>query len=231
MDDALILAELPDDEAGVPDLEPTFGPEMQCEGRYEVDPIPGGKRFQGTWLVLDDGTRYVLGYRPVPEYYALVDKRVIVTGCPYNLGRDTQHILASHFQVTSMGLAPGETPYAEPPTELPAPPLLRTEDDVYARGGRWGQVVGRLIALEDDPDTYFNNAQLQLEDGVIIVARYAAEGQWKPYIGSLITVMSRIEVIPSNAVSADDKCRVVLSGWYAVCPGVENRCGMQDEVP
>lgn len=226
MDDVLTLPEFPEDKADGPDLEPTFGPVMHCEGRYEVDPIPGGKRFQGSWLVLDDGKRYVLGYRPITEYYPFVDKRVIITGRPYSPGRDTQHVLASHFQVASMELAPGEVPYAESPTKLPAPPLLRTADAIYARDGRWGQVVGRLIALEDDPDSYFNNAQLQLQGGTIIVARYAAEGLWRPYIGSTITVMSRVEVMATEVVSADGKCGAVLTGWYAICPGVVERCGM-----
>jgi hypothetical protein len=68
MDEELTLSDVPDDETSVPDLEPTYGPDMECEGRYEVDPIPGGKRFQGSWLILDDGTRYVLSYRPHPDH-------------------------------------------------------------------------------------------------------------------------------------------------------------------
>ncbi len=110
----------------------------------------------------------MLGYRPIPQYYPFVDKRVTVTGHPYSPGRDTQHVLATHFQLISMAFAPGETPYAEPPTELPAPPLLRTAEAIYARDGLWGQVVGRLIALADDPDTMFYNAQLELQDGSVV---------------------------------------------------------------
>jgi hypothetical protein len=231
MDDVLTLPELPDEESRSPELEPVFEPVIQCEARYEVDPIPGGKRFQGSWLVLDDGTRYVLSYRPVPEHYRYVDKRVIVTGRPYRPGRDTQHILATHFEVTSMELAPGEIPYTEIPTELPAPPLLRTAEEVYARDGRWGQIVGRLMALEDDPDTQFHNALLQLGDCTFIVARYAALDYWKPYMGTTMTVMSRIAVISSPAVSVDGNCGAVLTGWYALCPGEVKRCGMQDTFP
>ena len=217
MDDELTLPEVPGDEAKVPDVNPTYEPVTQCEGRYEVDPIPGGKRFQGSWLVLDDGTRYVLSYRPVPDYYPFVDKRVIVTGRPYTPGRDTQHVLADHFQVISIELAPGETPYPDPPSKIPAPPLLRTVGEICAYDGRWGQVVGKLIALKDDPDTYFHIAYVELEDGTQITARYAAKGQWEPYLGSTITVISRIEVITANTMPESDEGKVVLTGWYAIC--------------
>lgn len=226
MDDVLALPEKPGDETQGPDIEPAYGPVMQCEGRFEIDPIPGGKRFQGSWLVLDNGKRYVVSYRPVAKYFPFVDKRVYVTGRPYTPGRDTQHMMAEHFQVDTMELVPGETPYAETPVECPAPPLLHTVDEITACDGRWGQVVGQLLALEDDPDTYFNIAHLQLEDGTIIIARYASEQMWKPYIGSTITVMSRIEVITSETAPAEGKCRVALIGWYALCPGTVERCGM-----
>jgi hypothetical protein len=218
MDDELTLPDVPEDEAKVPDLEPTYGPEMQCEGRYEVDPIPGDKRFQGSWLVLDDGTRYVLSYRPNPDHFHFVDKRVRVTGRPYTPGRDTQHLLAKHLQIMSIELAPGETPYAEPPTSLPEPPLLRTQPELRERAGCWGRVAGRLVALEDDPDTHFHSAFIQLEDGARITAHYAAKGQWEPYLGSTITITSRIEVkTPGIVPGGDDE--VVLTGWYAICSG------------
>lgn len=215
MDDVLTLADIPEDDANKPDLEPTYEPVVQCEARFEIDPIPGGKRFQGSWLVLDDSRRYVLSYRPIPEYYPFVDKRVSVTGRPYTPGRDTQHIHAKHFQVISIELAPGEIPYEELPTELPTPPLLYSADALRERNGRWGQVVGQLIDLKDDPDTHFNIAFLKLEDGTEITAHYAAESQWRPFLGSTVTVVSRIEVGTADMACEEDE--VVLTGWYAVC--------------
>jgi hypothetical protein len=225
MDDVLTLPDAPEDETNGLDLEPTYEPVMQCEGRYEVDPIPGGKRFQGSWLVLDDGTRYVLSYRPNPDYFLFVDKRVRVTGRPYTPGRDTQHMLAAHFQIISIELAPGEIQYADPPSQLPAPPILRTLDEIRMRVGRWGQVVGHLIALQDEEDTHFKIAHLELEDGIRIIARNAAERQWKPYLGSIITIVSRIEMSSSGGASTDDENAVILTGWYAICPGETNYCG------
>jgi hypothetical protein len=226
MEDELTLPDQPEDEVSTPDVEPSYGPVTRFEGRYEVDPIPGGKRFQGTWLVQEDGVRYVMSYRPVPEYFPYADKRVIVIGRPYQPGRDTQHMLAAHLQVLSIELAPGEISDTDIPTELPAPPLLRTAEDVFMRDGKWGQIVGRLVALEDDPDTDFSTAYIQLEDGTHLTARYAAPSQWQSYLGSTLTVMSRIEVVASHQNSADAKRKVVLTGWYAVCPGVVDRCGM-----
>jgi hypothetical protein len=91
------------------DVEPSYGDPVRLEGRYEVDPIAGGKRFQGAWLVLDDGTRYVIAYRPVPGHFPFLSKRVVIQGRPYMPGRDTQHIQAPHLEVQSIELAPGET--------------------------------------------------------------------------------------------------------------------------
>jgi hypothetical protein len=226
MDDVLTLPGCPDDEPGAPDVEPTFGSVTECEGRYEVDPIAGGKRFQGAWLILDDGTRYVLSYRPIPAQFAYVDKRVRVTGRPYTPGRDTQHMMAAHFQLDTIELAPGEEPYAEVPVRLPAPPMLHTMDEICKHAGRWAQIITRLVSLEDDPDTYFSKANLELEDGTLVVALYAAEKLWEPYLGNTITVVSRIEVQPSKAVSNGNKCPAVLTGWYALCRGQVERCGM-----
>jgi hypothetical protein len=93
------------------DLEPTYGNLVRLTGVYEVDPIPGGKRFQGAWLVLDDGTRYVIAYRPVAEHLQYLEKRVHVEGRTYTPGADTQHIQATHLEVQRIELAPGETPY------------------------------------------------------------------------------------------------------------------------
>ena len=226
MDDMLTLPEVPGDEYELPDIEPTYGPNIRCEGRYEIDPIPGGKRFQGSWLVLDDGTRYVLSYRPTPEYFRFVDKRVQVTGRSYTPGRDTQHIHAKHFQLQNIELAPGETPRTDNLDQVPAPPLLYTMDEIRKRVGTWGQVVGELTALEDDVNTHFETAYLKLKDATKIAARYAAAHLWRPYMHKLITVMSRIETVEESGHR-----KVILSGWYALCSGVVNRCGMQVEFP
>ena len=197
-----------------PDIEPTYGNPVQLTGRYEVDPIPGGKRFQGAWLVLDDGTRYVIAYRPIPEHFRFLDKRVRIEGRPYMPGADTQHIQATHLEVRTIELAPGETPYAVPPTEPIPPPVVRTASEVAALDGRWARVIGRVEAVEDDPDGYLKLARLRLGDGVEVIVRNVLGGEWSQYVGRAVTVASRVAAI-------EDGETVVLElvGWREVCEG------------
>jgi hypothetical protein len=185
--------EIPDGYPGPAelDLEPSFGEPVELEGVYEVDPIPGGKRFQGACLVLDDGTRYVIAYRPVPEHFRFLDKRVRVQGRPYWPGSDTQHIMMTHLEVHSIELAPGETPYATPPTE-PVAPVARTAGDLAARDGRWVRVVGTLEAVRSDPDDYLGTARLRLADGTQVQARSIRVAKWTSHVGKPVTVTSRV---------------------------------------
>ena len=196
------------------DIEPTYGDPVQLTGRYEVDPIPGGKRFQGAWLVLDDGTRYVIAYRPVPEHFRFLEKRVRVEGRPYVPGADTQHIQATHLEVRTIELAPGETPYAVPPTEPIAPPVVRTASEVAARDGRWARVIGRVEAVEDDPDGYLKLVRLRHGDGVEVIVRNVLGAEWSQYVGKGVTVASRVARIEDGGTVAFE-----LVGWREVCEG------------
>jgi hypothetical protein len=192
------------------DVEPVYGEPVCLEGRYEVDPIPGGKRLQGSWLVLDDGTRYVISYRPVPEYLCFVDKRVCVRGTPYTPGSDTQHVMVTHLAVDSIELAPGETPCEIPPPEVPLPPLVDNVEALAAREGRWARVTGTLETVRDDPDGYLGIAELELADGTRIVARNVPRDEWDSHLGRTVTVTSRVE----RSGEGHD-----LIGWYAIAAG------------
>jgi hypothetical protein len=195
-------------------VEPTYGDLVQLTGRYEVDPIPGGKRFQGAWLVLDDGTRYVIAYRPVPEHFPFLEKRVRIEGRPYVPGADTQHIQATHLQVRTIELAPGETPYAVPPTEPIPPPVVGTASEAAVRDDRWARVVGRVEAVEDDPDGYLKLARLRIEDGVEVIVRNVLGTEWFEYVGKTVTVTSRVALIEDGEAVTFE-----LVGWREVCEG------------
>ena len=196
------------------DTEPIYGRPVQLTGRYEVDPIPGGKRFQGAWLVLDDGTRYVIAYRPVPEHFRFLEKRVCVEGRPYMPGADTQHIQAIHLEVRNIALAPGETPYAVPPTEPIPPPVVRTASELAARDGRWARVVGRVEAVEDDPDGYLKLARLRLGDGIEVSVGNVLGAEWSRYVGKAVTVVSRVARTGDGGTVAFE-----LVGWREVYEG------------
>jgi hypothetical protein len=200
-----------DQRYALPNVEPSREEIVQLEGCYEVDPIPGGKRFQGAWLVLDDGTRFVIGYRPIAAHSEFIDKRVVVKGRPYMPGPDTQHIMATHLEIHSIELAPGETPYANPPTEVPAPPLVRTAGELAARCGHWVRVQGTLESVRKDPDGYLNIALLRLQDGSPLQAQNVRLAEWSRYEGKQVTVLSRVEEIETAGTTA---CQLV--GWYAI---------------
>ncbi|MCY1009770.1 hypothetical protein OV079_30250 [Nannocystis pusilla] len=72
-----------------------------------VDAEPGDKKFQGVWLERDDGVRWVVAYRPEPWLAAFEGQRVQVTGAVYQ--PEGQAILAPHFRVETLRLAPGAT--------------------------------------------------------------------------------------------------------------------------
>jgi len=199
-----------------PDLEPTFSDPVQLEGRYEVDPIPGGKRLQGVWLVLDDGTRYAIAYRPIPEQFQFIDKRVRIYGHPYTPGRDTQHVMATHLQVDSIELAPGETPYPSPPAQVPPPPLVQTANQLAARAGRWATLIGTVESVQNDPDGYLGIALLRLQDGTEVLARNVSIDTWSSYQDKLINVTSRVEQVTTGNVTTFELC-----GWYTICTAEE----------
>jgi len=198
------------------DVEPTYGDPVHLEGWYEVDPIPGGKRFQGAWLVLDDGTRYVIAYRPVPEHFPFLEKHVRVRGRPYVPGADTQHVQATHLEVHSIALAPGEMPYASPPTEPLPPPVARTASELAARDGRWVQVVATLESLRRDADGYLGSAQLRLADATTVRARNVRIEEWSRHKGKLVTVTSRVAQLGDRK-----SARFELIGWHAIRPGAK----------
>lgn len=208
-----------DQRSFAPDVEPAYSDPAQFKGRYEVDPIPGGKRFQGAWLVLDDGTRYVIAYRPVSKHFKFLDKRVVIRGCLYTPGRDTQHILADHLEVHSIELAPGESPYLLPPTEPIAPPIARTAAELAARGDRWVQVVGTLESVRNDPDGFLGIAWLRLVDGTAICARNVRMEEWSRHLGEVMTVTSRVTRLDDGGVVSFE-----LGGWYAICEPASAHC-------
>jgi len=210
------------DESG-PRTETTYGEECVLEGRYEVDALPGGKRFQGTWLVLEDGRRFVLSYRPDPKRFGFIHKRVRVRGRPYQPGVDTQHISADHFQVMTMDLAPGETPWPEPPLTIPAPPLVQRGDQLAA-APRWVSVAGRLVSVEKVPDEYFGRAMVRLDDDTAVIVEPVTLSEWDIHIGQVVTVTG-----PLRRRGEDEEPRgypYELGRPHAVCPGIRPGCGM-----
>lgn len=89
-------------------------PPRERRATVRVDAQPAGKKFQGVWLELADGARWVIDYRPRLPWRSFADREVLVTGgCYEPFG---QAITAPHVRVDRMRFAEdrrGVQPYLE----------------------------------------------------------------------------------------------------------------------
>lgn len=75
----------------------------ELHATLRIDAQPSGKKFQGVWLELADGTRYVVDYRARELWRGFEGAEVIATGhCYEPFG---QAISARHFRVASLRFA------------------------------------------------------------------------------------------------------------------------------
>jgi hypothetical protein len=193
-----------------PDEDPVPAPQgvETFTGRLEIDPVPQGKRFQGTWLHTDDGDSFVMGYRPVEEYYPFVGRRVVVHGEQVFHPPEVQQISARHLRVDSIELAPGEEPREVIDGLLPAPPVVEDIAGLAEFQSRWVQLVGEL-SLPEEGDAF-----LTLAEGSLVRLRYSRRSDLEGHQGQLTTVVGIVE----NPET--------LTAIVAACPGRAERCGM-----
>lgn len=81
-----------------------------------IDAAPSAKRFQGVWLELAGGERWLIDYRANPLWRSFADRTVTVTGTLYTPDPRAQAVCAQHFEVARMRLAdtpPGSSPLRE----------------------------------------------------------------------------------------------------------------------
>lgn len=191
------------------------------EGFLDMERLASGKRFQGTWIHLDAGEPLLLSYRPVPEYFGFVERRVVFTGERYE--PRGQAVGAQHFRIATIELAPGETPYDPVPATLPKPPVLRDRASLRARHGRWVQVVGTLMpgkALPKDGSLETMETSIRLQDGSLVMSRTAKsyyERDWRALEGQVVTSLGKLHI---------DHGALRLGYASSVCPGEVDGCGM-----
>ncbi len=195
------------------------------KARFDIDRIPGGKMFQGSILYLDDGSSLVASYRPIKEYFHLVDQRVVVKGYHWSPPVNAQQIMADHFSITEMSLDPAASPvYTTKPKQLPPPPAVRTGKELAARHKRWVRVIGKLTGGKKPQKGTWGTAELTLADGAKAetgVYWLTYERDWKPLVGQQVTVTGKAAVKTEGG-----KKRLLLSGRTVICKGVVERCGM-----
>jgi hypothetical protein len=189
------------------------------EALLDIDRLESAKHFQGTWLEKSSGERLLVSYEPVAAYFRFVEKRVFVTGKTFMPEPYTQHVDATHLEVTSIRLADGEKPHDPEPKSLPPPALARTKAELTPRIGRWVEVqaVLQMAAKHDDDD--WCDALLVLDDGTELASSMyltELESKWKPLIGQRVTAMGKLK--------AEDGLKLI--GPPAICAGEKRGCGM-----
>ena len=205
---------------------PTYGERVTFEALYVVAPVSGGKRLQATTLLRDDGDSWIRSYRPVPDEYRFVDRRVVVTGQPYENSPYVQSVGGTHFEVESIEFAPGETPVEANPELLPAPPFVRSAEVASGRGSRWGQCRGELVRIdpadEESRGGDWRSGLFRFEDGTELrVERIpGSDAAWTADPGRSVTLLTYYRQEADGVVGVAN----------ALCEGEVERCGI-DEYP
>lgn len=87
---------------------PPEAPADEFRARVRIDKKPGGKRFQGVWLVEESGQEWLIAYRPDPWWRPFEGEWVLVKGESYQ--PQGQSIGADHLRVERLRI---ETPEME----------------------------------------------------------------------------------------------------------------------
>ena len=203
-----------------PSYEPSYSEPVTLTGVLEVDRLPSGKRFQGTWLLRDHASPLLLSYRPIEEHLHLVGKRVVVTGRHKTLSPNVQQVSADHFELATLTIHPEEkAPSMESTSSIPPAPLLEPESDLSAMHGRWVHVQGVALDATHDTSSFFT-VPLQLSDGTTVLlltlndTEYSSS--WQPLLGQDVTVLGKLWIVSGEEAQ--------LSGPHHICAGHVTAC-------
>ncbi|MBW2702328.1 MAG: hypothetical protein JRF33_16030 [Deltaproteobacteria bacterium] len=193
----------------------------RIEGRYDVCPVAGSKRLQPVVIVLDDGTRLLRAYRPIPSEFGFIDRRVHLTGrAGLDSGQDehVQQVEAPQIlEVSQLELAPGEKALNPVPDSLPAPPRVVDAEGLALRRNLWARVVGNLALLEEKPnESFWGRAEIELEDASLLTRDPVPMSRWADLRGRQISAVGRVEETDAGWS---------LVGMGAICAGDDEECG------
>ena len=195
---------------------------VEFEARFDIDRTSGGKGFQGSWLEREGQPSLVCSYRPMEEYFAFVDKRVVARGYHYSNPINVQQIGADHFNLISLKLADGETPREPPPSELPVPPWVDNRAAFEARKGRWVQIFALLEEGKKKKDKDLYHVTLKIADGTsirAIIYTHNFTPSWAPRLGTLVSVLGTAHI-------REDGTLAISPPRYSICDGKVSGCGM-----
>lgn len=198
--------------------------EEQCTGYLRIDPIKYSKGIQGVTVFCLDGRQLRIAIRYRPEHLQYVNKKVRVSGHMTQSGDDRYVQSYGYFQVTHLDLSPDETPYANLPTEVPPPPIIRNEKELRALPEEWGVAFG-VCAFTDQVDRdksghrIIEKVDLKLSDGFIIskhLWRMVSQSSDKYKNGAKASMLFKHQPRMDNGVNP-----------FEFCLGENPRCGMK----
>ena len=164
------------------------------EGLLDMDRVAQGKRLQATTLTDDKGHVHILSYRPMPEYYHFLERRVVVTGTRHSPGG--QSVAGPHLQIKQIKLAEGVSAIIPGPRALPAPPFSENHAALQLRMGRWVRVrVTYQGGYRPEGDDWVE-VNLAAPDGTRLrtrVYRYLFEGKWTRLKEKPFTIIGKLQ--------------------------------------
>ncbi len=193
-------------------------------GLYSIEPVrPHQKGGRRTAIVLSDGTFLHRAVGVVQDELPFFNKLVKVTGLVTKTasGPHAQGFGGPRVQVEKIELAGGESPIEPAPKVVPAPPLLTSLSTLSGQEGRWVAVNATVDSVLVTTSPY-GAALLKLSDGGLVDVDGVLESEWKPLVGTSITVLARV-VRDTTAAG-----RLSLHGAGPPCAGVVPRCGLDD---
>lgn len=162
----------------------------QVEATVRIDAEPGGKRFQGVWLELAGGLRWVIDYRATEIWRSFENERVTVTGHHWQpMG---QAIQAMHFKVATMQ-------FADPPSR--AVPYRSLGPEQVLRGAFVEHVWPAGTRREGEVETEFHT-----DDG----DSYELAGGQPARPGAVAIVARELEPDPTYAATTNGPKLFVL---------------------
>jgi hypothetical protein len=211
------------------DVRRTAGQRVEVRGRYEVTPVPGGKRLQPACIVLADGTRLVRSYRPVGDELPFDGLPVVVVGRAYPDAHESpsvQQVMAPHVYVESLNLNPLVSPYSPGESQVRTPPTVQSAAELERLRDHWVQLFGTLLSVQAPPnDPDWATAVLALPDGSRVELPMVWAARYRPLVGQQVSLIALVDREPRPTGLPQAHPSAVL------CPGRVERCGMDGRQP
>lgn len=185
-------------------------------GYLEIDPLVYGKGVQAVRVHTASGRAIGVAIRYRAEHLRFVNKRVVITGKMARSSDDPRVQSYRYFRVDKIALAPGETPHQTPPTEVPAPPVARSRNDLEGLPGAWRVAYGvASYRYSQKNPKIIEKVSLKLSDGFAIdkhLWRMVTPKRYKS--GETATLLVRYNR------------RAKRYSAHAFCRGEVRRCGV-----